>query len=178
MAWTVIDSGAYIETLSEIFAPKAAENDGVAFYLPLGDGAMPLTHLDDLARYVHWAYQTPARSNGLRLGIATAHVSGQDMASTFTAVTGKAAKYVDMPISAWPEKAFGQLPNGMNTNVGYRIAHDSARLQTYGKNFTNWFNLYKASAGNTGLLKKDYALLDKDLTGRGGQVAGGVDEEG
>jgi uncharacterized protein YbjT (DUF2867 family) len=126
MAWTVIDSGPYIETLSEIFAPNAAENGGVVVYLPLGDGAMPLIHLDDLARYVHWAYQTPARSNGLRLGIATAHVPGQDMASAFTAVTGKAAKYVDIRIGAWLEKACGQLPIGVNTKVGYRTAHDSA----------------------------------------------------
>jgi hypothetical protein len=59
------------------------------------------------------------------------------MVSAFTAVTGKAAKYVDIPISAWLEKAFGQLPNGMNTKVGYRTAHDSALLQTYGENFTN-----------------------------------------
>jgi hypothetical protein len=166
MAWTIIDSGPYIETLSEMFAPKAAENNGVAFYLPLGDGAMPLIYLDDLARYVHWAYQTPAQSNGLRLGIATAHVSGQDIASAFTAVTGRPAKYVDIPIGVWLEKAFGQLPNGVNTKVGYRTAHDSALLQTYGENFTNWFNLYKASAGNTGLLRKDYALLDKILPDR------------
>lgn len=166
MAWTVIDSGPYIESLSELLAPKAAGDNGVAFYLPLGNGAMPLIHLDDLARYVHWAYQNPGQSNGLRLGIATAHVSGQDMASAFTAVTGKPAKYVDIPIDVWLEKAFGQLPNGVNTKVGYRTAHDSALLQTYGENFTNWFNLYKASAGNTGLLKKDYALLDKILPDR------------
>lgn len=139
MAWTVIDSGPDIETLSEIFAPNAAENGGVAFSLPLGDGAMPLIHLDDLARYVHWAYQTPARSNCLCLGIATAPVSGQDIASAFTAVTSKAAKYVDIPISAWLEKTFGQLPNGVNAKVGYRIAHDSALLQTYGESFTNCF---------------------------------------
>lgn len=166
MAWTVIDSGPYIETLSEMFAPKPAENNGVAFYLPLGTGAMPLIYLEDLARYVHWAYQNPTQSNGLRLGISTAHVTGQDMASAFTAVTGKAAKYVDIPIDVWLDKAFGQLPQGVNTKVGYRTVHDSALLQTYGENFTNWFNLYKASAGNTGLLKKDYARLDEILPDR------------
>jgi hypothetical protein len=166
MAWTVIDSGPYMETLSEIFAPKAAENNGVAFYLPLGTGAMPMVHLDDFARYVHWAYQTPGQSNGLRLGIATAPVSGQGMASAFTAVTGKSAKYVDIPINMWLEKAFGELPNGPNTKIGYRTAHDSALLQTYAENFTNWFNLYKASSGNTGLLRRDYARLDKILPDR------------
>src|SRR2546423_6948894 len=111
MAWTVIDTGPYIETLSEIFAPKAAENDGVAFYLPLGGGAFPMIHLGDIARYVHWAYQTPAHSNGLRLGVATAHVTGEDIASAFTKVTGKPARYVDIPISKWLETAFAELPN-------------------------------------------------------------------
>jgi uncharacterized protein YbjT (DUF2867 family) len=166
MAWTVIDSGPYIETLSELFAPKPAENSGVAFYVPLGTGAIPFIHLEDLARYVHWAYQTPTQSNGLRLGTATAHVTGQDMATAFTTVTGKPAKYVDIPINVWLDKAFTDLPKGVNTKVGYRTAHDSALLQTYGENFTNWFNVYKASAGNTGLLKKDYARLDEILPDR------------
>ena len=66
MAWTVIDSGPYMEGLSEIFAPRPAGNNGVAFHRPLG--------------------------------IATAHVTGQDIAISFTNMTGKPAKYVDTPI--------------------------------------------------------------------------------
>jgi hypothetical protein len=166
MAWTVIDSGAYIETMSEVFAPKPIEDNGFGFHLPLGSGAIPMISLEDLARYVHWAYQTPGRSNGLRLSIATAHITGQDMADSFTAVTGQSARYVDIPIKLWLEKAFGDLPKGVDTKVGYRTAHDSALVQTYAENFTNWFNVYKASAGNTGLLRKDYALLDEILPDR------------
>jgi len=166
MAWTVIDSGAYTEIMSESFAPKPIEGNGFGFYLPLGSGAIPMISLEDLARYVHWTYQTPGRSNGLRLSIATAHITGQDMADSFTAVTGQSARYVDIPIKLWLEKGFGDLPKGVDTKVGYRTAPDSVLVQTYGENFTNWFNVYRASAGNTGLLKKDYALLDEILPDR------------
>ena len=149
-----------------MFLPKPDSNGVYNFGLPLSSGAMPLIHLDDIARYVHWAYQNPSQSNGLRLGVATAHVSGEDMASTFTAVTGKPAKYQDIPLEIWIQKGFGHYPNGVNSKVGYRTAHDSALTQTYGENFRNWMELYRASAGNSGLLTRDYALLDSILPDR------------
>ena len=31
---------------------------------------------------------------------------------------------------------------------------------TYGDNFANWWNLYKASGGNQGLIQRDYGFLD------------------
>jgi uncharacterized protein YbjT (DUF2867 family) len=166
MAWTVIDNGPYIETMSEIFAPKPTEDNGFGFYLPLATGGMPMIYLENLARYVHWAYLTPARSNGLRPDTATAHITGQDIADSFTTVTGNSARYVDIPIDVWLGKAFGHLPKGVDTKVAGRTAHDSALLQTYAENFTNWFNLYRASADNTGLWRKDYALLDEILPDR------------
>jgi uncharacterized protein YbjT (DUF2867 family) len=166
MAWTVVDSGPYMETMHEFFAPRQDENHTYNFYIPMGSGAMPMIDLGDLARYVHWAYQTPEQSNGLRLGISSANVSGEDMAKSFTAVTGKPAKYIDIPIDMWLEKAFATLPNGANTKVGYRTAHDTALVQTYAENFTHWFNLYKAAAKDPGLLGKDYALLDNILPDR------------
>ena len=66
----------------------------------------------------------------------------------------------------WLEKAFGNLAKGLDTKVGDRTAPDSALLRTYAENFTNWFNVYGASAGNMGLLSKDYALLDEILPDR------------
>lgn len=166
MSWTCIDTGPYIESLTEVLLPKK-DSDGIYIFMsPLNSGAMPLIHLDDIARYVDWAYQNPSQSTGLRLAVATAHVSGQDMASTFTAVTGKPAKYQNIPLEMWLEKAFGHYPNGLASKVGYRTAHDSALTQTYGENFTNWWELYRASAGNQGLLTRDYELLDSILPDR------------
>ena len=39
-------------------------------------------------------------------------------------------------------------------------------LQTYAEDFGNWFEVYKATGNNTGLLKRDYEKLDKILPDR------------
>jgi len=96
------------------------------------------------------------QSNGLNFGIATAHVAGRDIASSFTATTGMSARYVSLPIEVWHANTWMKLPRGVDTMVGFlSINDDGALLQTYGENFTNWWNLYKASSGNTGLMRGD-----------------------
>ncbi len=167
MAWTVIRSGPYIENLHQLFAPKIDEDGTYLFQLPLSNGAIPFIDLDDLAGYAHWALANPEESNGLDLGVATVHASGLDIANEFTLVTGKPAKYVDLDIDEWLAATWVKLPNGPDTKVGFvSVKDDGALLQTFGENFRNWWNLYKASAGNTGLIQRDYALLDKILPGR------------
>lgn len=59
VAWTVIDSRPYIETMSEVFAPNTIEDNGFGFSLPLGTGAMPMIYLENLARYAHLALSNP-----------------------------------------------------------------------------------------------------------------------
>src|SRR5882757_9510207 len=96
-AWTVINSGPYIEMLHEFLLPQEGDDGIIRFNLPIGQGAVPFIHLDDFARYVPWVFSNPAESNGMILQIATAHVSGPELAKAFTAVTGKKAEYVDTP---------------------------------------------------------------------------------
>lgn len=167
MAWTVINSGPYIEMLQELLLPEIGD-DGVArFRLPIGHGAVPFIHLDDFAYYVPWILQHPEESTGMILGIATAHVSGHELAGAFTAVTGKPAEYIDEPNDKWVEEKFSSLPNGANTKVGALSVKDpNSLLMTYGENFSKWWNLYKASADNKGLIQRDYALLDRIFPGR------------
>jgi hypothetical protein len=43
--------------------------------------------------------------------------------------------------------------------------------------FTNWWNLYKASAGNKGLIRRDYQFLDKILPGRAKSVGDWMKKE-
>ena len=101
------------------------------------------------------------------LGIATAHVSGPELATAFTSVTGHKAEYVDLPAEAWVEVAFKDLPQGKDTKVGISSVKDpNALLMTFGDNFINWWNLYKASADNKGLIQRDYALLSRILPDR------------
>jgi hypothetical protein len=165
MAWTVIDSGAYMESFYELFYP--GEQNGVhTLTLPLGTGYIPMIYLEDAAKYTDWAFTHPEQSNGIRFAIATAHVSGHDFEKAFTAVTGKLAKYQDVPKDMWLQAAFGSLPNGPNTKIGAGKIHDSVLLQTYAEDFGNWFETYKATGNNTGLLQRDYNFLDKILPDR------------
>jgi predicted AAA+ superfamily ATPase len=77
------------------------------------------------------------------------------------------ATYSDIPVEAWNAAAWANLPEKGQTKVGYQSVKDSSALnQTYEQNFTNWFNIYKASAGNKGLIKKDYGFLDEILPSR------------
>ncbi|KAH8738378.1 hypothetical protein BGZ61DRAFT_337029 [Ilyonectria robusta] len=167
MAWTIIRSGPYIENLWQLMAPTINASGTYVFKLPLGNGAIPFIYLNDLAGYTHWALSNLEQSNGLDLGVATVHASGADIANALTDVTAKPAQYVDLPIEEWQVATWKKLPKGPDTKVGsLSVKDDGALLQTYGENFTNWWNLYKASAGNKGLIQRDYEFLDKILPTR------------
>lgn len=142
--------------------------DGTAvFALPLADGAIPFVHLGDFGKYVHWALSHSEQSNHLDFGIATAHVSGEEIATAFSSYTGKPAAYVDLDVDHWNAEAWKYLPSGKDTKIGYQhIKDDNALRMTYGDNFKHWWNLYKASKGNTGLIKRDYIFLDRIVPDR------------
>ena len=56
---------------------------------------------------------------------------------------------------------------GKDTKIGFNSVKDDRHLQlTFERNFANWWNLYRASGGNKGLMKRDYELLDRILPGR------------
>ncbi|KAF2671004.1 NAD(P)-binding protein [Microthyrium microscopicum] len=167
MAWTIIRSGPYLQMLSLVMTPTKEEDGSATFNLPLADGAIPFIDLDDFGKYVHWALSHPSQSTGLDFGIATAHVSGNELAETFAAHSQKAAKYNDIPAQYWNAEAWQYLPKGPETKIGFQSTKDDSTLtMTYGENFTNWWNLYKASADNKGLITRDYEFLDKIVPDR------------
>lgn len=169
MNWTIINSGPYIEMLHEFLLPltPTEANPNMQFSLPLGSGSVPFIHLDDFGRYLSWTLLHPSESNGLTLGIAIAHISGPELAAACTSATGRPATYTDEPIAEWLESHFSALPSGADTKVGAQSTTDQNTLTlTFGKNFNNWWNLYRASARNEGLIKRDYALLDRILPDR------------
>ncbi|EXJ84815.1 hypothetical protein A1O3_05488 [Capronia epimyces CBS 606.96] len=167
MAWTIIRSGPYMELLSALMAPAQGTDGTALFALPLGDGAIPFIHLGDFGKYVHWSLSHPDQSNHRDFGIATAHVSGNEIEAAFSAYTGKPAKYVDLDINHWNVEAWKHLPKGKDTKIGYQnVKDDNALLMTYGENFTNWWNLYKASKDNKGLIQRDYDFLDQIVPDR------------
>lgn len=89
------------------------------------------------------------------------------MADSLTAMTGKPAKYQNVPIEAWLQAAFGGLPRGVDTKIGFKYAPEDAPVQTYEEDVGNRFNIYRGTSGNnTGILTRDYAFLDRILPDR------------
>lgn len=160
MAWSVLSSCMYLETLSEMLAPRPdpLEPRTMVFSAPLGRGSPPLIYLDDLGRYARWIFDTPSRSVGLNLQVATEDISWSYLASTFTEVTGRKAVYRDVTLDEYFVPGF-VFPNP-EAPVGHSVAHDSTFL-TYRQNFTGFWNAWKDN-----LLKVDYGLLDEILPTR------------
>lgn len=168
MSWTIIRSGPYAEMLGEALRPRFTPDGTAIFAIPLGEeGQMPFISLEDFGKYVDWALSHPEESKNLDFGIATEHAGLKELAAAYTAATGKPASYKAISDDEWHKVAWEKLPNGPDTKIGYLSVKDDNVLNlTYKQNFTAWFNLYKASAGNKGIVKRDYEFLDKILPGR------------
>ncbi len=147
--------------------PSEDSSGTVLFQLPLQGGAIPFIVLSDFGKYVHWALSHLNDSAYLDFGVATEHATGKDIATAFTAHTGRPARYIDIPVETWNEAAWADLPKNQDTKIGFRSVRDETQLTlSYGENFTNWWNLYRASAENKGLIRRDYAFLDNILPDR------------
>ncbi|KAK5954722.1 hypothetical protein OHC33_004446 [Knufia fluminis] len=175
MVWSAISTGPYIETLHENLAPRLSHDGSTyLFTYPLGSGALAFTHLDDFARYVEKIVSDPPSYASNELKVATAHVTGDDIAQAFTRVTGKAAQFVDIPIDTWLDAAFGHHTRGIDTPVGLQIyphlAGSAEKLflpLTFRENFTGFWKLWRYSRGNAGPgIVRDYAKLDAILPNR------------
>jgi hypothetical protein len=165
MNWSVISSGPYIEGLSEFYNPELI--DGVQVWkLPLGDGAMPFIHLEDLGQYALWIFTHPEESRGWNLEIATIHASGSDIAAAYTAFTGKPARYEPTEMNEALEKTYAGLPKGADTLIGVGHVPGDPTLLTWRENFTAWWEIYRASGENKGIIQRDYELLDRIFPGR------------
>jgi hypothetical protein len=160
MKWSVLSSCMYLETLSEMLAPRPDPNDPdtLSFSAPLGSGSPPLVYLPDLGRYALWLFNTPTRSSGMNLQVATEDVSWNYLAQTFTEVTGRKAVYREVTLDEY--FASGVFPNP-EAKVGHSVDHNDSTLMTYRENFTGFWNVWKDD-----LLKVDYAVLDEILPDR------------
>lgn len=161
--------------LSENFGPRLAEDGTTYQYLyPMGSGAIAFIALDDFARYVAYILANAAATSGKELAVATSHSTGDELAKAFTVVTGKPAQYIDVPADDWAEAGFTHQRRGADTPIGLQtfshMGGTSAEKVffplTYRQNFKRWWNLWKHSAGNTGIIRRDYDMLDTILPDR------------
>jgi hypothetical protein len=161
MRWSIFTSCMYLETFAEMLAPRNETIDGeevLVFQAPVGKGKPPMIFLEDLGQYARWLVDNPERSNGMNLKIATENVGWEDVAKSFTAVTGKKAIFRDVTLDEY--FASGVFPNP-DGKVGHGVGHDDDTLQTYRQNFSGFWNTWKED-----ILTRDYELLDEILPSR------------
>ncbi|OPB36203.1 hypothetical protein A0O28_0109790 [Trichoderma guizhouense] len=154
MAWTIVTSCLYMESLSEFLVPTYEPNDDVhVFALPLGQGRCPMITLDDNAAYVRWTLDNPSQSNGLNLKVVTENVTGDELAAAFSKVTGKKSVYRDVSLEEYFRLPIFPDPDAKMSSNPTSI--------TVRKNFSGLWNSWKDD-----LWKWDYQLLDRILPTR------------
>jgi hypothetical protein len=163
MKWSVLTTGPYAEMLSASQRPKKDENGVYVFRAPLGEGAVPYIHLDDLALYTKWIFDHPEESQGLDLQVATEHVGWAYLAETFERVTGKKARYESVSVEEYMPK---QWKTGDVKLGAEHEGENDETLLTFRENFSAWWRIYQRCGENKGVLRRDYEMLDRILPGR------------
>jgi uncharacterized protein YbjT (DUF2867 family) len=160
MAWSVLTSCLYMEGLSELLQPFPHPDDPstAVFAVPLGDAKCPLIYLEDYGQYARWLLDTPSRSNGLELHVATEDIAWKDVAAAYTAVTGKPAVYMDVSLDQYFSLPIFPYPDA---KIGHSADRDDPTLFTFRENFSGFWNTWKDE-----LTKRDYKLLDDILPTR------------
>ncbi|KIY66644.1 NAD-P-binding protein [Cylindrobasidium torrendii FP15055 ss-10] len=153
-AWSVLVTLLYMDMLKLNFLAPVEREDGTkVFRLPLGDkGVLPLISLDDIAFYVRYIFDNREETSGKTLHPVSDHVTGVQLANTFTKVTGKQAIYEDTPLNVWAENT-GLDVNAPMASVEKQRGDGSI---TVGEDFAAFWSTFRK-----GLIKKDMDLNKK-----------------
>ncbi|KAJ5226269.1 NmrA-like family protein [Penicillium chermesinum] len=184
MGAALFTTGPYIDmALSPLTIMTPRLIDGVLTWsLPLGDGEVAHVALSDCGVYVRWLFDNPGRANGMDLEVAIAHISYSEMATAFEKVTGRPARYVDVPFGEYfkafsgHESFMSVLKNphmGLMSKLRFGFGFSTKQPSSYNAdpadpatlsfetNFIGFWNLWRASKGNKGVMRRDYELLDE-----------------
>ncbi|KAG9508322.1 hypothetical protein J7337_001886 [Fusarium musae] len=147
---------AIFTTAQTVMTPRTVERV-VTWAVPLADGAIPHVALDDCEHYVRWLFDNPERSDGMDLEVAIDHINYHDLAKAFQKVTGKPAQFMDIPIETY----FEHIPWASTAPAGYNADLNDPATMTFKQNFTGFWNMWRHSGGNKGVVQRDYKLLDE-----------------
>ncbi|KAK4951192.1 hypothetical protein LTR10_010164 [Elasticomyces elasticus] len=168
MGAALFTTGPYMEMVlgkDTPMSPVVDDGGVVTWRVPLGAGAIPHVALDDCAYYVRWLFDNQQEANGMDLEVAIDHVTYDEIAAAFTKVTGRAAKSIDVKMEEyWDSGPFARVPK--QTAAGYNADVGDLATMTFRDNFTGFWNMWRLSGGNKGLIQRDYALLDRIHPGR------------
>lgn len=159
MGSAIFTTGPYISMALGARTPMSptVEDGVVTWRVPLGQGAVAHVDLDDCGYYVRWLFDNQSRANGLDLEVAIDMIDYNDLAQAFTKVTGHPAQYIDTSLDKyWTSGPMGSgaVPTGYNAD-----AKDAATMSIR-TNFTGFWNMWKHSGGNRGVIRRNFELLD------------------
>ncbi|KAI2611807.1 NAD(P)-binding protein [Hypoxylon sp. NC1633] len=160
MKAALFTTSPYMEMTITAHVPMSPTvEDGVLTWrLPLNDGAVPFTALDDCGYYVKWLFDDPERANGMDLEVALEHVSLQELARAFTKVTGKPSRAINVDLDEYFAKVWAFDPD---TPVAYNADPSDPATLTARQNFSAFWTAWRHSGGNVGVLRRDYKRLDE-----------------
>ncbi|APA16060.1 hypothetical protein SS1G_10193 [Sclerotinia sclerotiorum 1980 UF-70] len=159
MGVSIFTTGPYIEmTITAKSAMTPQFEDGVVIWrVPLGEGAVPHVALDDCEHYVRWLFDHPEESDGMDLEVSIDHIHYKDLVTAFEKVTGKPARYIDVPKDVY----FKYIPLPDDAPAGYNADPNDPATMSFQENFSGFWTMWANSGGNKGVIKRDYALLDR-----------------
>ncbi|KAF1976020.1 NAD(P)-binding protein [Bimuria novae-zelandiae CBS 107.79] len=167
MGAAIFTTGPYIEMSIAVGTPMTprVEDGVVTWRVPLGQGSVVHVSLEDCAGYVRWLFDNPERANGMDLEVAIDHIDYSDLAKAFEKVTGHPARYIDTSLDEYWASDLSIAKIG-DTPAGYNADLNDKSTMTVRQNFTGFWNLWKYSGQNKGVVRRDYALLDEILPHR------------
>ncbi|EFY84568.1 hypothetical protein J3459_012787 [Metarhizium acridum] len=160
MGAAIFTTGPYIPMVLAAGTPMSprVEDQVVTWRVPLGDGAVAHVDLDDCAHYVRWLFDHQARANGMNLEVAIDLIDYRDLARAFETVTGHAARYIDTSLDEYWTS--GPMGTG-GRPAGYNADPEDPATMSLRANFTGFWNMWKYSGGNEGVIRRDFQLLDE-----------------
>jgi hypothetical protein len=160
MGAAVFTTGPYMSMALGIGTPMTPKiEDGVVTWrVPLGQGAVAHVDLDDCGHYVRWLFDNQARANGMDLEVAIDMVSYDDLARAFEKVAGHPARYIDTSLDEY--WTTGPLGRG-GPPAGYNADPKDSGTMSIRTNFTGFWNMWKYSGGEHGVIQRNFELLDE-----------------
>ncbi|RYP51770.1 hypothetical protein DL768_002956 [Monosporascus sp. mg162] len=162
MQAALFTTGPYMEMAisSRAAMTPTVEDDIVTWRLPLDDGAIPHVALEDCGYYVKWLFDNPERANGMNLEVSIDHLTYYDVVAAFEKVTGRKAQFINWSFDEHfaAHAAHGRLAQAP---AGYNADPKDPATMTYRQNFEGFWTMWRHSGGNSGVIQRDYKLLDE-----------------
>jgi uncharacterized protein YbjT (DUF2867 family) len=126
--------------------PKKGPDGVLALTMPLGDKKFPSIASDDIGACAYGIFKAGSRYVGQRLGIAGAHLTGEEMAAGLSRALGQPVRYHDVPADVY-------------RSFGFPGAEDLGNMFQFNRDFSEMFcgtrSLETSRALNPGLMSFD-----------------------